>query len=350
MAIEYFDGFEAGVRPEWSGSAILDVAAGGRTGFGLIQSVAGSAARVLVLPASAKKTVGLAVNTSAVATASFTPIQFQSDGGTTTHLSLTVTSPISSPLHLELRRGTSAGTLLATSTQLFALNTWQYIEMQATIDDVTGTCIVRVDGVEWINFTGDTRNAGTSTNIDTLRMVWGTLTGPPLIKFDDVYVLNGTDATITTGRPDNDFLGVVSVEALYPDGNGATSQWVGSDGNTTDNYLLIDETTMSTADYVATGTDGARDLWTVSNVSASTQQVLAIQTFLNAVKLDTGTAHMATLIRESSGTVTADATTNELSTTYTSIYGPLRPTKPSGGAWTVSEVNALQVGAEKGTP
>src|SRR4051812_18425242 len=64
----------------------------------------------------------------------------------------------------------SPSTLLATGTTLLGQSTWHWIEIKATIADAGGTAIVKVDGVEEINFTGDTKNAGTLTTISTVRL------------------------------------------------------------------------------------------------------------------------------------------------------------------------------------
>lgn len=55
-----------------------------------------------------------------------------------------------------------------------------------------------------------------------------------------------------------------------PNGNGDNSQWTGSDGNSTDNYLLLDETPPNDAtDYVESNTSGQIDDYTVDNTPAA---------------------------------------------------------------------------------
>jgi hypothetical protein len=75
--------------------------------------------------------------------------------------------------------------------------------------------------------------------------------------------------------------------------------------------------------------------------------VFAVRPTLYAAKTDAGAASIKPAIRESSGTVTVDSTATPLSTTYAPYWGTLRKTKPGGGAWTISDVNGLQLGVEK---
>lgn len=333
MAIEFLESFEgnnAVIKPEWLGTAQPLFSTTGRTGTYRGRVDSGGAR--LILPASAKKTIGFAYNANTyVNTNNFS---IWGDGNTTQHLTIC----LNTLGQWELRRGTSAGTLLATSTQSWEVSVWRHIQIQATIADSGGTCIMKVDGVDWINFTGDTKNAGTNTTIDAI----GFLGAGSSTAVDDLWVCNGTDDTATTGRPDNDFLGDLRVECLFPNGAGASTQWTPTAGA---NYTNVDEIPPNTTDYVATSTSGNRDLWAVQDVGANTSTVYAIRVGLYAAKSDAGASSVKVLIRENSGTVTADSAI-ALSTTFTGVSGTLRKVKPAGGAWTTTDINNLQIGVE----
>jgi hypothetical protein len=343
MVLLYFDGFESGpgnFPPEMTTTGLnASIATAPRTGsYALMLN--GSSSASIVIPASAKVTWGSAVNWSASNAASYW-VSFWGDGGTVQHLSLT----LDATNHLVLRLGSITGTPLVTSTATLPNSQWRYLEVQATIADSGGRCTVRIDGVTIIDYTGDTKNGGTGTNIDRITLGGQTSSSPTWI-WDDMYILDGVDDTANTGRKDNDFLGDIKVEPLLPNGDGAVSQWLGSDGNSVQNYLLVDEVPPNTTDYVGTPTVGNRDLWALADVTATAQTVLGVRATLHAAKSDAGAAGMKIALRESSGTLTLDADM-PLSTTWLSYWGPVRRTKPSGGAWTPAEVNALQLGVEK---
>ena len=92
--------------------------------------------------------------------------------------------------------------------------------------------------------------------------------------FDDVYLMAGTG---------DEFLGDCTVATLLPTGNGFVNQFVGSDGNSTDNYLLVDEQPPSSTDYVGSATTGQQDLYTLTNLTGS-GTVLAVAPTIYAVR------------------------------------------------------------------
>ena len=341
MAIEMFDGFEAGTpAPEWSAALPPAIASGaGNARTGTYYMTSRTNGQQINLTATAKKTIGLAFQTSVYSVLNV--IQFLGDTQATVHLTLS----LDTSGHLVVRRGTSSGTVLATSTQVFPLNEWRHLQMQATIADSGGTCIVKVDGTDWINFTGDTKNAGTNTTIDGIFLLQSGSSNTYLA--DDLWVCNGTDDTATTGRPDNDFLGDLHVEGILPTGNGNSSQFVGSDGNSTDNYLLVDDPTINTTDYVGSATPGNRDSYVTGDLASYVSAVYAVRVSAYAAKSDAGAAGIKVGLRESGGTVTL-AASQALSTTYATYWDALRKVNPTGStAWSAADVNGIQITIEQ---
>jgi hypothetical protein len=133
------------------------------------------------------------------------------------------------------------------------------------------------------------------------------------------------------------------VECLFPNGNGASSQWVGSDGNSTDNYLLVDEAAPNDdTDYVTSATVGDKDTYAYSNLTPGSGSVYAVQIAAWARKTDVAERKIATIARTTSEQDSADRT---LATTYT-YYLDVRNTRPGGGAWSISDVNGAEFGVK----
>lgn len=346
MALRFFDGFDSSpnLLSNWVISGGTLVSATGRDGIGRgISTNNGSGQCKVTLPA--------AYSTLIQGVAWFLPSGFGGqtgvgyaitlfgDTGATAHLSVN----FDAAGRIQLRRGSSSGTIIATTagTPLSA-STWHYVEIKATINDTTGTCIVKLDNVEVINFTGDTKNAGTNTTFDAISLPGG-VNG----IVDDFYVCDGVDGT-GLGTPQsaafNDFLGDCTIKPQRPDGNGATNAWVGSDGNSTDNYLLVDEIPFSSTDYVGSSTATDRDLYAVADLVGS-PTVYAVQVKAYAAKSDAGARSFKTLHRSSGGTVAASAAI-ALSTSYITYAGDIATKDPDGTAWTASSVNAAQFGVE----
>jgi hypothetical protein len=263
-------------------------------------------------------------NTSSISTWN---VSFWGDGGTTQH----ITVGPNGAGKVEVRRGNTAGTILATGTTTFIGPSWFHLQIEVTISDTVGTVKVRVNGnaVEEISFTGDTKNAGTASTID--RVVWSNTGGNAAT--DDMSLWVGT----------GDWPGDQRIYCLLPSGNGTTSQGTGSDSDQVNNYLLVDERPESSTDYVSITTDNDIDLYAVTDLPAGVTTVHGVQTNIVAAKSDAG-AKGVKIVRRSGGTNYIEASSHTLSTTYVP-WSLLDQTDPATSAtWTASAVNGLEVG------
>jgi hypothetical protein len=255
-------------------------------------------------------------------------VLFEFRDGATLHADLRITPG-------NLLKITRAGTALATGTKVLSLLVYYYVEVKVTIDDTVGAAIVRINGIEDINISGvDTRNAANASS-DTLIL---RTSASRSVDYDDLYICD------TTGSTNNNFLGDIRVQALFPTGNGNSSQLVGSDANSVDNYLLVDESAPNDdTDYVESSTVGEKDTYTFGDLASTSGTVCGLQILPFARKTDAGVRSIVSVARLS-GTET-DSTDKTLSTTYT--YLPdIRETKPGGGAWTITNVNDAEFGVK----
>jgi len=257
-----------------------------------------------------------------------------SDAAVTCHLVL----QRSAAGFLELRRGTTTGTILATGTTAISDDVWHYIEIRATVADSGGICQVHLDGnaTPEIDFTGDTRNAGTSVNIDAVRQ---SVRNASTVFLTDVYILNTTGAA-----PLNTWLGDVAVRTLSPSGNGTTSQFVGSDADSTDNYALVDELPVSTSDWVGSATVGHKDTYAIADLPAGVQTVYGLAWNANVAKTDAGDISAAPVIR--SGATDYVGSTFAPSTSYVTRQVIYATDPATSAAWTPAGVNAIEAGVQ----
>ena len=259
------------------------------------------------------------------------------DGGTVTHLTIGTDATGK----IEVRRGGT--TVIATSAApvITAANPgWHYVEVKATLHDTTGAVVVAVDGVEVINATGlDTKNGGTEAVFDAVTFVCNGTSTAFMARVDDVYICNGA------GTSHNDLLGECRVRALYPSGDGTYSQFVGSDGDSVNNYALVDEaSTASPSDYVGSGTVGHRDSYAITDLTETTASVFGVQVVATMSKSDTG-VRTANIMVRSGGTDYDDtaATLNTGGVTMKKLY----ETDPATGVdWTRAGVSALEIGVK----
>lgn len=234
-------------------------------------------------------------------------------------------------------RGTFAAQLGSSGFYTVNQGVWNYIEFQGTIHNSTGSYEVRINGTTVLSGSGLDTQATGNASANVIGVGEQTGNNSYSLWFDDLYVCDGTG-----GSPYDDFLGDVRVDALYPDGNGNSSQFVGSDGNSVDNYLLVDEVTPNDdTDYVESSTIGNKDTYTYSNLVPTSGTVYGVQVLPWVRKTDAGTKEFCSIARLA-GTE-EDSATKTLSTSYQ--YLPdIRITKPGGGAWSVSDINSTEFG------
>ena len=333
MALVYCDGFDsyatAALGSRYTVNGVVSIGSG-RFGNALLTQAGNNRYVIKDLPDSATYIAGFAMNFGGGHNGLAVACGFYEVGGV--HVDLRVTGG-------RVFQVTRAGTVLATGTTVLAPGVWYYIEFKVFVHDSTGTVDVKINGVSEIALTGqDTRNGGTGV---IGEFYIGTLSTNNNFDpaYDDLVLLDTTGSA-----PNNTFLGDVRVETLTANGNGNSSQLVGSDGNSTDNYLLIDESTPnSDTDYVQSATVGDKDTYTYSDLTPTTGTIFGVQAVPFARKTDAGTRSIKSVARLSATeTDSADAV---LMTTYR-YFPDMRETKPGGGAWSISDVNSAEFGVK----
>ncbi len=328
MALLFMDGFcDDSIQYKWDTSSYGYTTSGAdpRLPGGRYITNAALADYYKSIPATSQLFVGFGMYA-----ASGYAVSFYGDSGATQHI--TVARNTSRGI-LEIRRGSSGGTLLATGTTTIPRNTWCYVEVSVTISDTVGEVHVRLNGgsTDEASFTGDTKNGGTATTIDRFGV---NLVG----RLSDVYILD------TSGTFNNTFLGDVAVRNLVPSGNGASSQLTGSDGDKVDNYEWVDEMPFNALGYAGSATPGDLDTYAITDLGAGITTVYGVQINSRMAKTEASLAQ-AKLALRSGGTVYY-GTTRALSTSYVGYY-QLYETDPATSAqWTTGGVNAIEAGME----
>lgn len=267
--------------------------------------------------------------------------------GTTAPALLSVWGDINTVQHLTLSIDTnnrltvyrgasgSGGTLLATSSLPFpVISQWRSINVYFKIDDSAGRAVVKVDGTTHIDYTGDTKNAGSGSTIDGLRMV---VPNNPNNAVSDLVILDGT------GSINNSYPGDIACIRRLPNANGTYSQFIGSDGNSVDNYQLVDEAPSDNTDYTFATSVGQKDSYGVEDLPAATISVMGVRAVAKCAKSGAGSAGMSVFVREN-GTDTFGPDI-PLSTSFSWQGDVVREVAPStAAAWTVSDVNAMEIG------
>lgn len=342
--IESFDGVDTtGCQAKgWAfAGSISVVATSPRTGTNCLQNTSFVASALKSIPAALQSdtiTVGFGLYTTSLS-ANSSICSLRGDGGVTEHVSLQVTTSG----EIQVRRGfTSSGTLLGTSSGAgITVNTWYYVEVKAKLHDTTGTVEIHVNEAQVLNLTGqDTKNAGTATVFDSVAFGGDSaIGGTGTQRFDDIYCLTAAGGGATT------FLGDCKVECSLPSGDGGHSDFTGSDGNSTNNSLLVDETPQNATDYVASSTASQLDTYAYTDLASTSGSVAAVQISTFAEKTDAGTRTYDNVTRIS-GTDYLSSAISPSNGSY--AFGTtLQETNPANSsAWLRSDVNSAEFGVK----
>lgn len=178
------------------------------------------------------------------------------------------------------------------------------------------------------------------------------------IVYDDFVINDNSGSFQNTWPPENKII------ILRPNGNGDNSQWTGSDGNSTDNYLLVDETPPDdVTTYVASNTLDQIDDYNLD----ATPAALGSGDTINCVQVGWRAAASAATstdpdfvvrIKSDTGATVEESSAVDMSTTtYTTnaLFGAVKGYAltlydlPGGSttAWTKATLDTAQIGVRE---
>jgi hypothetical protein len=214
-----------------------------------------------------------------------------------------------------------------------------YLSLEVLIDPTVGHTRVYVDGAAVPELSLD--------NIDTQPFTTGFWDGfwcgsTGWTKICDLLVADGTDPS-GAGHDLHEIWMDARVDYVPGDGNGYSSQFVGSDADSVDNHELIKETTPDDDTTYVESADPAIDSYTHGPVPAGAT-ILGACVFARARKTDAGVAVMRVGLRSGSTNGMSDA--QALAINYTDLYACIGH-DPADGAFTKSSIDAMELVLEK---
>lgn len=332
---ESWDAITTTSQRGWTGTNATLTAAAARTGpHGLPMS--GGQGAIKTLPAAITYIAGVAYRTTAYNFTGFGQVIAFLDGATV-QVDLRLQGSAGGQGTFEVtRNGTVLGSV---STYALPVNIFHYIELEVTVDPVTGSVIARVDGNVIISVSGANTRATANTQINGIELFGQN--GP--VHFDDVVVLDKSGAA-----PNNDFLGDVAVYALLASGGGTYTQYTSSSGNP--NYQNIDEASPNDdTDYNFDSVSGHKDSFVFQSlVLPASAPVYAVNLIIRAEKDDSGPRSLNGLARfpkGGGGTDYLNATVFNLGFPYQSFDSfVVYQLAPDGSTWSVASVNNIEWG------
>lgn len=334
MTLLFVDGFDhyvtADINKKWTSSSnsIISTTVTRRAGSSSLSSNSTGASAIKTISASSTLITGFGYYCTALAGSEHTIVAFQDTG--TSQITLTARPDGT----LAVKRGNSAGTLLGSTTYNINAATWVFLELKVTFSQTVGTVEVRANGATILSLSGiDTCNTA-NTTANGLYVSTG-LQSPATYYFDDCYVCDGLGST------NNNFLGDIRVDTLFPTSDGNYTAFTPSTGSS--HYVLVDETAPNTTDYNSGANVGDRDSYGLSNLSAlSSQTVYGVQVNAALLKDDAGAKSASTFVR--SNTTDGDGASTPLGTSLSYLQQVYELNPDGNVAWTETTVNAMEAG------
>jgi hypothetical protein len=337
MTLLFVDSFDhyatADIPKKWvsAGDCTIQAGAGRNSSQSLRMPSFKANPAVLALPLTGTYIIGFAFVASALSGSNIDLLQLRDANNPQVHISLTSSGLFSA------YGGAGTGSLLGTSSAGISAGVYAYLEFKIVVHNTAGAVEIRVNGETVLSLTGvNTRYAASTNNYaDALQLGYGTGANNTS-DIDDFYLCD------PSGTANNDFLGDVRIECLYPSGAGSNTNWTPSTGA---NYAAVDEALANTTDYVTSAADDQVDTYAFGNLAETSGSVKAVQLVAHAQKTDTGAKHLALVDRTNS---TDHASADQpLSTSWKFTRQILETDAGNGGvAWTVANVNAAEFGVK----
>jgi len=267
-----------------------------------------------------------------VSYASYAPVLFYWRNGTTSLGSVKINYTTHK---LEIYAG---GSLWGTGTITINTSTWYVLEVHIKISDTVGVLDVRLDGFSEITVAAGDTKPDANTTFTNLYWYAGGASTAPTMYFDDIAIND------TNGAVDNSWCGDGRFIAISPNANGDQSDLDGSDGNSVDNYALVDEVPANDeTDYVESAVSDEYDLYNMATPSWIFGSVDIKRIWLEARVRNTVAGGQCKLGVKATTENWGDAINTPTSYAYVKDAERLA-NHDTAAAWTASDLASIQAG------
>ena len=222
----------------------------------------------------------------------------------------------------------SSTTQVAIGTKVLAINTTYLIEVHIKIADSGGRIEVKVDGVQDIDYTGDTK-PGADTQFDKVRLG----VGPYAIWTTTAYFDNFI-------ADDADWIGDTKIQAISPSGAGNSSGWTASAGS---NFECVDEIPASDTDYVSINAVDTVDTYVAQALSGSIDSIKCVQMQSRTRTEGSPTPTQLQLVARAGGSNYFSAS-ETVPVAEKGLYNLWELNPDDSAAWEASDVNSMEMG------
>lgn len=223
-----------------------------------------------------------------------------------------------------------AASEVSSGTKVLAVNTTYLIEVHFKIHDTTGRIEVKVDNIQDIDFTGDTK-PGADTQFDKVRLGYG----PGALWYTSAYFDNFI-------IDDAAWIGDTKIQVVVPTGAGTTTGWTPSAGA---NYACVDEIPASDADYVSINAVDTVDTYAAGNLIGDVSSIKCVQ-IQSRVRTDGAPTPTNLKLVVRSGGTDYFSGDNVVPASEKSLWNLWEDNPADAAAWEEADVNAMEMGVK----
>jgi hypothetical protein len=227
------------------------------------------------------------------------------------------------------------------SDKILLPDVWYYIEVKFKFQasNVLGDNVVKCNGETILEIPAGvtTRLQGGVTSCPRTAFAYYH-SGAGTYAVDDVYLIKTDDGIAPT-----DYLGDSTVTPLYPDGNGTTSDFIGSDGNSVNNYQQFYTPPSGVVSYVEASGVNDLDLYTMQDIN-NVDTVHAVEFVSNAKRTKTGDDINYRPVFRLGGTNYYGSGLYPSTDSFGYHRKPYGENPDTSTAWTENDINNMEVG------
>lgn len=244
-----------------------------------------------------------------------------------------------------VRGNSGSSNIIANASASHSAGAWHTVEFRAVFHDSDGLFQMWLDGVEVMNVSSQDLDATTHTFSPSAGCGSLGICGTSLTSWywDDIVIWDSTGTGTFSGTGQ---VGDIQIETLRPTAAGDNTGGTPSAGA---NYAAVDDAGWRDGDttYVTFGASGTYDLYNIADHSLVTPSNIWAVVVNHVLRADGATQRRArSKIKTLSTEYNASDRDVEMTTTYSMIqdYWDVNPN--TTGAWTIAQINALQIGIE----
>lgn len=239
---------------------------------------------------------------------------------------------------VDVRRSSNSGSVVGIASTPLLTDTWYTLEIEIECEN-SGSCKVRIDGVEIINDTGDLRASSYTSGVSSVEFTGKDEPSNTGIYWDDIVIYDNTGSSF------NSFIGPTRIATVKPNAVGDDSDGTPTAGN---NYENVDEADTHDGDTttVSFATAGDKDLYQCESLPVTPIDIKGV--VVSAYSRAGGTTPREAKLKIKHGGTEADGDDFQVphSVGYKVRQDGFSVNPSTGLAWTEAEINAMQIGIE----